>query len=442
MLSGPMRVACSLALLLLLGAACRVVTAVEVETRVEADGSGARTLRVHSRWADGRDEEAALPPDLLRPAAGYAVAEPAPGVLEASASFARLDAAPAPFAFGGGARRTAFPARFRAEDWVLFRIVHYEESVADLADPDDLRAALEECVAVGLGAADAACARVFGADFEDTILRERLRGDLREVARDVVFTIWQELYAGEPDLERLLARALPRLEPAGLELRAEWFGEDEEGFGLPRARAAIAAWVEAQLRPRREGARTPQPVGLESVLFDGAFAAELTAALERRFGGAQGLAAWWEGMEPRLKGSFGAGRDDVTFTLRVKMPGALLRSDGWLEASGSSFVQFPAHEAYPRGRGIACASVVWDDLALAALPTAGLLPDNAAALAWTRVLGDGPDSAPSAELAGLLRVCVAERSLAALEDAAADPEREALAAAAARALAWLQGARG
>jgi hypothetical protein len=437
-----MRAVPPLLLLAALAAGCRVETTIEVETRVEADGSGTRTLSVQSRWQDGRAEAAPLPRDFLPPGADYALREQGAERVVATAAFARLDGAAAPFAFGAGAgaARTAFPTRFRAVDWVLFTIVHYEEAVVDAAEPDALRAALEECATVALETADAACARVFGADFDATILRERLRGDLREVARDLAFTIWQEFYAGSAELDALLARALPRLVPAGLELRVEWFGEEERTLGLPRARAAVAAWVEAQLRPRRAGERTPQPVGLEAVLFEGAFAAAWLLALDQRFGGAEGREAWWEGMQPRLKGAFGAGRDDVRFTLRVRMPGTLLRSDGWLEPDGSSFVEFAAHEAFPRGRGIRCASVVWSGAAQAALPTAGLVPDNAAALAWTRVLGDGPDGAPQPQVAELLRACVAARSLTPLEEVAAAPEHE-LAPAAARALEWLQGAR-
>ena len=435
-----MRVATPLAALLALVGACRVVTAVTVETRVEADGSGARTLSVECRWEDERSDPALLPKDFLPPGAGYALQESSPERLSAAASFAQLDGAAEPFAFGGGAARTRFITKFRAVDWVLFRLIHYEESVVDGADPDALRAALEECVGVALDVAEAACARVFGESFDDTLLRERLRGDLRAVARDLVFTLWQEFYAGKGDLDALIARALPRLKPAGLELRKEWFDAEEQEYGYPRVRAAIASWVEAQLQPRQVGARTTLPVGLENTLFDGAFAAEVLRALDQRFGGSAGRLAWWQNMEPRLRGSFGAGRDDVHFTLRVRMPGTLLRSDGWLEPNGSSFVEFPAHEAFPKGRGIRCASVVWNSSALAALPQVGLRLDNAEALAWTRLLGEGPDSLPQAALVELLRKCVEARSLTALSELAEDAEQEH-APTAALLLAWLEGRR-
>ncbi|MDA1260492.1 MAG: hypothetical protein O3A20_07690 [Planctomycetota bacterium] len=435
-----MRAATQFATLLALAASCRVVTAVEVETRVEADGSGSRSLTVQSRWEDGRDEEATLPKDFLPPGAGYALLESGKERVVASASFARLADAAQPFTFGSGAARTAFITRFRAVDWVLFTIIHYEEAVVDATDPDDLRAALEECAVVALEVGEAACLRVFGEEFDDTLLRDRMRGDLREVARDLAFTIWQEFYAGSADLDALLARALPRLKPAGLDLPAKWLNDEEAAFGFPKARAAIALWVEAQLLPRREGARVSQPIGLESTLFEGAFAAEVMRALDLRFGGAEGRKAWWEAMEPRLKGSFGAGRDDVRFLLRVRMPGTLMRSDGWLEPGESSFVEFAGHEAFPKGRGIRCASVVWSGAAQSALPSAGLLPDNAAALSWTRLLGGGPDSAPQPELAALVRACVEARSLGPLEELADNPQHE-LAPAAARALSWLEGER-
>lgn len=424
---------------LALAPACRVVTAVEVETRVEADGSGSRSVRVQSRWEDGRDEEAAFPADFLPPVSGYSAQVSEPARMVASASFARLDQAPAPFAFGNAARRTGFVTKFRAVDWGLFRMIHYEESVVDQADPDDLRTALEECAMTLLDAADSACARVFGTDFDATLLHERLRGDFRAVVRDVVFTIWQELYAGRGDLDTLLARALPRFQPLGLTLTPADFKDNEEGF--PSLRRALTLWTEAQLRSRKQGERTPQPVGLESVLFEGAFAEAFVAALDARFGSAAGREEWWKAMEPRLKGSFGAGRDDLSFRLRVRMPGTLLRSDGWLEPDGASFLEFVAHEAFPRGRGIHCASVVWDATSLSALPAAGLLPDNAAAISWTSVIGDGPDAAPEEALLGLLRACVAARSLQVLKDAAADEQQPELATSAARMLAWLNGTR-
>jgi hypothetical protein len=184
----------------------------------------------------------------------------------------------------------------------------------------------------------------------------------------------------------------------------------------------------------------PLPIGLESTLFDGAFAGAFRRALEERFGGAAGVDAWQERITATLKGSFGSGRDDVTFRLRLRMPGTLLRTDGWIEADGSTFLEFPAREAFPRGRGMRCASVVWRTEALVALPAA-VPQDNSAAISFPRVMGRGPDDAPDPELLELLRACVAARGFGPLREACEDPAQDG-AAEAARLLAWLEGARG
>lgn len=432
-----MRCALPIALLLLGGAGCRVVTLIEVETRVEVDGSGTRTIRATSRWQDDRPEPATLPADFLPAAEAYAVSAQAPDRFEASAAFARLDQAPAPFTFAAGARRTGFPAEFRAVDWGFFTLVHYAESVVDAVDAEALRAALEETVTVAAEVAEAACSDFFGAEFDATLLRDRLRGDLRQTAREIAFALWQELYAGTPDVDSLLTRLLPRLRALGLILEPEWF--EDWATGEARVRTAVAAWVESQLRPRRAGERTPLPIGLESTLFDGPFAEAFRRAFVARFGSAAAADAWWERTESQLKGSFGSGRDDVSFRLKVRMPGTLLRTDGWIEADGATFLEFPAREAFPRGRGIRCASVVWRNEALAALPVA-LAPDNSTAISFARVIGDGPDGEPDPALLELLRACVKARGLGPLRDAASDPQ-QAEAAGAARVLAWLEGAR-
>ncbi len=419
----------------LLASACRVITSVEVETRVEADGSGVRTLLAVSRWEDGRPDPSQLPQDFLPPAAAYAVQAQEAGRIEASAAFASLEHAPAPFAFGYGAHRTAFDADFRAVDWGLFTLVHYAEFVVDAADPETLRTALDEVVAVALDAGDAACAEIFGADFDATRLHERLRGDLRAACRDIALIVWQEVYAQNAGVEALLQRALPRLKRLGLELDPRWFVEWEEGY--PRIRAAVAGWVERQLLAKREGARIVQPVGLESTLFDGPFAAAFQRALAARFGSPEAAREWWKNAEQRLKGSFGGGRDDVTFRLRVRMPGTLLRTDGWIEADGATFLEFPGSEAFPRGRGIRCASVVWRGETLSALAGAPY-PDNSTAIGWTRLLGSGPEGEPNADLLALVKECIAARGRGPLEEAAEDPEHPR-AADAARVLAWLRG---
>lgn len=432
-----MRCALPLALLLLGGSACRVVTLVEVETRVEADGSGTRTLRATARWQDGRDEPAALPSDFVPELAAHVVGVRAPDRFEASASFVRLDQAPAPFVFGPAGRSTRFPAEFRAVDWGLFTLVHYAESVVDAVDADALRGALDEAVQVLSEVTESACAEFFGADFDATVLRERLRGDLRLAAREMSFALWQEMYASGADLDRLLARVLPRLRALGLTLEPEWFADWEQGE--PRLRAAVASWVEQQLRPRRAGERTPLPVGLESTLFDGPFAAVFRRALEAHFGSAEAANAWWQRVESTLKGSFGAGRDDVTFRLKVRMPGVLLRTDGWLESDGATFLEFPAREAFPRGRGIRCASVVWRHEILAAVPV-NVPADNTTAISFTRAIGAGPEGEPAPAMLALLRACAAARSLGPLRAVAEDPSH-ADAEGAARLLAWLEGAR-
>ncbi len=437
----------ALASTVLLLAACPE-TRVEVTTEVQSAGTVLRTVRI--RTTDD-DRPAPLPEDLRDPAPGYVVLRRGEGVLEATGSFPAAEVPPA-FAFvaEGMARQAGSSTTYRAEDWVLYTRHRFQETVRDVVDPDDIRDALDEGAGVLVDLLRRSFQELLGEDFDATVLRARLDGDLRRLLREVVFLSWQILGTSrEPFLEVLPDRLAPLLRRHGLDLTAADLATtlegDEDAPETRRVRQAVAAWLQAGLVPRKGGERVPVVPDLEPLLFDGPFGASFQVAVRQHFGSEAAFRDWWKQLELRIFGIFGQGRE-LRFHLRVHMPGELLRSSGWLDNAGWSFLEFPARDAYPSGAGITCESVEWNGTALAALPGLSLVTDNATALAWTWVLGEGPEGGPEPARADLLRRCVAARSLAPLEEAIAELAEQGREGEVRRRLegllAWLQGRRG
>lgn len=397
-------------------------TRVELTTEVLPDGAVQRTVVV--RTTD-HGEPAELPDDLVEPASGYVLLRRGRGLLEASGRFPL--GAPLPPAFGFRDPRLPGPAGSRAavhmEDWVLLTRYRFTERVRDAVDPDGIRDALEETGDVLVRLLRLAFQDLLGEDFDQTVLRARLDGDLRRLLREAAFLVWQEtaLPGRDEDLKEALPRRFqPLLRRYGLDLEREDLAdvlEDPDSEGGRRVRRAVADWLQAGLVPRREGARVPVVPDLEPLLFGGAFQEAFSKAVVRHFGSEDAAATWQEGMETRIFGLFGRRNRELRFGLRVHMPGSLLRSTGWLEEGGWTFLSFDSREAYPNGAGLECESLAWRGDALAALPGLSLVTDNTTALSWMRVLGDGPGSRPDPRLVSLLQRCVQARGFGPLEDA-------------------------
>jgi len=424
-----------------LPAGCRE-TQVEVVTEVGLSGGGIRTVTVTST---DEGTPADHPGDFQVRMPGYTLLDDEPGLTILQASFPRLDGAPLGFRFGApeSSRASGGAVRLAVQDWVLFKLYHYQESVSDVVDPDEVQAAIGELADTLVAAAGSAARDLFGEDFDATRLHQALEGDLRRFFRSAAFLVWRELQGqGEFDQKKVVSRLLSLAKKEHLPARPEWSGlieDSEDPRLLADMHREVAIWVEAGLQPVQEGARVPVLPNLEGLLFGGPFEQAFQKALDRRFGGPKGTTAWFDGIWKRIFGVFGPDRKDLTFSMRVKMPGSLLRSNGFLGRQGSTFLEFPAGEAYPNGRGIACESVVWDYGALGVLRP-DLAADNESALAWTGVLAEGPDSAPSPALIEVLDACVQSNSLEPLRQAAEEGGHGAESAKKTRAvLDWLEG---
>ena len=412
--------------------ACRR-THVEVFTEVGPYGGGTRTVTVRS-FDDGVPAD--FPDNLRLPRGPFSTLEDGPGLWRAIASFASPEQAAAPFEFTApGVERTAHSTTgFAATDWVLFQHYAYQETVRDVIDPQDVQAALDETGDTLAQLADATLRSLIGDGYDETLLHARFREELRRMARELSFVAWRELQQlgrrsdAQAGLSRALQQVCALLRRYQLELRPEWFERwltGEASSGPPaELQDALVDWIAAGLRPAApQGGRALAPPNLHYLLFEGPFEREFQSRLEARFGGGAGVAAWRDRTLVRIFGMFGQmsifSRDQLDFTLRVKMPGTLLRSNGYLGVA-SSFVEFPAEAIYPDGAGLACESLIWDFGALGAL-RARIAADNEAAVAWMNLAGrgEGPERTPHGRLAQLLRTCVQEQSLDALDEAAA-----------------------
>ncbi|TAH34516.1 MAG: hypothetical protein EYC70_16400 [Planctomycetota bacterium] len=429
-------------------AACRR-THVEVVTEVGPFGTAIRTVTIRSS-DDGNAAD--LPENLRLPRGAYAVLEEGQGLFRAVASFSDAAQAASPFAFvAEGMERSASSATaFRCTDWLLFRHYAYSETVHDAVEEQEIQSALDDAAETVAQLTEASFRELLGPDYDQTVLHARFGDDLRRMLRELAFLCWRELQGldaagGEAALRSSLARVCTLLRRYGLELRPEWlerWAAGEADAGVPaEVRDAVAAWVAPALQPRApEGGRQVVVPNVQSLLFDGPFAQEFRRRMDVRFGGPQGSERWVQGMLARVFGLFGQmsifSLDELEFTLRVRMPGTLLRSNGYLGLD-SSFVQFQARAAYPRGAGLSCESVLWDYGAMQAL-RARVQPLNETAVAWMNLVGagEGMERRPVGALLGTLRRCVQDNSPALLEEVAAQGGEAG--AQAAQVLAWLR----
>lgn len=434
--------------------ACRR-THVEIATEVGPFGNATRTVLIQSQ----DDAQAADLPGNLRLARGpFATLEEDRGLYRAIASFSDASQAASPFEFlAEGMDRTASSSTaFASSDWVLFRHYAYSETVHDVVQEQDVQVALDE-VAENLSQLTEDTFRaLLGDGYDETLLHARFGEDLRRMARELAFLCWRELQtldsdAGDTDaaLRRSLQRVCGLLHRYGLDLQPDWLAgwlqpEGDAGFTAPpELRRALAGWVELGLRPRDSKSAARQVVvrDLQGLLFDGPFQQEFRRRMEQRFGGADAADAWVQRSMARIFGLFGQmtifSSDELDFTLRVRMPGTLLRSNGYL-ADSSAFVEFPAKAVYPDGAGLSCESVSWDYGALGAL-RARRTPGNEAAVSWMNLAGrgEGPQRQPDGKLMDLLRACIQAQSLDALEQRAQQGGESGPQAQ--RVLAWLRG---
>jgi hypothetical protein len=428
--------------LALLGLASCLTTRVEVETEVLPDGTVQRRLVVTSQ-DEGRPADH---PTMLRPpATGYLVSQVATGHTEAFGSFAAGRPVPPILGFREGTTGLEAPttAEVRVLDWGLFRQYRYAERIHDVVDPAGIQEAVEETADVLLDNADRSLARLLGPDYERTELHRALDAELGDLGRALALQFWREVAFGDFDEDAALERLVAVLRRAGLPLapgavRAA-VEEGPGGEAWLALRAAGGDWARERLEllvPREDG-RAPSWPDMRALLFDGAFELAFEEEMKARFGGEQGMEAWFEEAYTRIFGLFGGNRATIDFELTVRLPGEPLRTSGYLSGDGAAFVAFPAEEVYPGGAGLSSESVLWEPAVFSALPGFQRLLGNRDAVAWTWICGTGPDGTPDREFVALLKRCALARSWSLLEGEF--PEGSEAAARWDRARAWLRG---
>ncbi len=431
-----------LAALLLAGPSC-LSTRVEVETEVYADGSVQRSLRVTS-VDDG--EPAAHPPALRPPGLGYLMSRQQTGLWEASGSFGPGQSIPPIFGFRSETLARDAPAQASLEvvDWGLFRLFRFREQLGDVVQLDEIRAAVEETAGVLIDNADQSLRRLLGPEYARTRLHRELQGEWRKLGRELALEYWRSLAFGDFDEEEAAERLVRVLRRVGAPVEAPLLlaavEEGQQSEAYLQLRRQLGDWAREQLElvvedPR--SGREPSWPDMRALLFDGAFVLAYEEELQRRFGGEDGVARWFGESMARIFGLFGSSPGDIDFHLRVRLPGEPLRSNGYLSGDGAAFLEFPARSIYPSGAGLSSESVLWEGSVTGGLPAFPRLSDNEAAVRWTWLAGEGPESRPDPEFLELLRRCARTQSWAPLADF--DSKDEARKKRAEQLLAWLRG---
>jgi len=388
-------------------------------------GSATRSVSVETKEMSGQTTPEEHPEDLVLADSSWGVEKQDKGDYRAVTQIADINQAGPPIGFRSGKRSTLWKTRYREEEWVLFRRHVYREVVRDPIDATGVKEAIDEVAQVSAEVLSVAFRELIGAGFEESDLFVRLEKDLPKLFRDAGFIVWQELSQKEEDglhpLDRMARRILSLSIKYGLPLDSKWamrLNENSEE-AEEKIENAIVLWVEEMLQPKQvEVGRQAIYPELKPLLFGGPLEQAIEIAAAKKFGGEEAVDEWMEDINSRVFGAFGPNRDDVRFRVSVKLPGALLKTNGWIHEDGRTFHDFLAGEAFPDGAGLQAESIVWNYEALSALGLGSLIPNNEAALDWISLAGGtgSPlvDKMPPA-LKDALFLCIESRSLEKLE---------------------------
>lgn len=433
-----------LGIFLLVG--CRQ-TRIEISTQVDSSGSSHREITVISK--DG--EELVEHPDFLQwDQPGYSLVQNRTGITRSQGFFSSSTKVPPAFSMqveGLDGHKGGNFVHFEQRDWVLFTQYIYSEQIRDVIDFDDIKAALDDAAEVLSQLTRQTLDDLFGEGFDDTKLHFKLRNELQPLLREAAFMLWQASQDKDVSekIDSYVKRFVNLANRFGFSLQSSWVSDwmdhGEESEGYREIRRSIAQWVEAGLAPRKEGERTVLVPNLEVLLFDGLFVQKFEQLAWKRFGSKTLWEEWGSRTWARIFGAFGH-EDSVTFVLKVRMPGELWRTNGYLAENSLTMLEMKATEAYPHGAGIHCESLIWNAESTAVLLRNGKYPQSSTALEWANLLGDGPTQDPPGKYVDLLKECVEFQSLKPLEDAADGLKEEFDSngdAKAERLLNWLRG---
>lgn len=428
-----------LPILALLVASC-LHTKIDVEVVVHPDGSGVRRLHVVS-YDDGHETE--RPENIALGADGlFSVLQDDDEAWSGEASLADLDGSSSGFTVSreGLAQAGSGSCRLQSEDWFFFDRILFEEVVQDAVKRDAVLVALREAADLVVEIADATAEALFAEVYADSKLERSIRIEARAALREAAVLLWEGMLSGDQG-EAVVKKLLATVRGLGVEIswdqvrlllerNQEPQGADavarSEDFARILARReiemALARWVEERLVPIDPDASPAAFYNVRDLCFEGdgediQFAGFLEERVEEIVDAMledEEFEARVTSLPARIFGVFGGESDPtsdfeatVQFHLRVKMPGSLLRSTGYLEGRdlGWSFVRFNGDAAYPDGAGIECESVVWRADRYGAVRGIAIEENNETAIRLMEMLGDGPYGTPGGGLTHIMSMC-------------------------------------
>jgi len=439
-----------------------LTTRIEVDTTVYPEGGGQRRIEILSKDGGSHAEH---PSTLSQVGSRFSVLEEQKGKRVLVGEFEQLHAAPSGYGFHlKSLERSTDPMiALKITDWGLFQVYSYAEVVRDVVTVEDSHAAIREGCAVLVELVDRTLQSVLDSEvYAGSQLRTDLHGALKKSLSEWSIRFWDEIpsLAGISEqelLDRWLPRMLPRLADLGLQFSAEDVSvalmADPDHPQSLRCRAVLQDWLEAKMEPLESGSggdssETPRrrvSVDLDAILFDGGFEAAFEAAALERFGTAENIESWMEGLQDRVSGLFGPrlwalGGDQFTVVQRVKMPGQLLRTNGVIGEQGVSFFEFTQDAIYPEGAGLQCSSVLWNLGMVAGLPSTTMRPTNEHAVHFMNLCSLNGTSIPNPRLVDLVTKCARGATLEPLRsELKGGPSPDGVKQAARALLNWLEG---
>lgn len=420
-------------------ASCVPILEARVRTRIHADGTTARetTWTKTRRGGDDDDEKRwnarPIADDLgAGLGRGFPSIESTDDALKLSGVFASPADVPADFRRDVPILEASSTRRieFATEDLLFGTHFLYRETFVDAIQPEDQKGARRRLLDFTTAQVKRAVALEFGVGFEvgrfdawvDELLRPTLDG--------IIDLYWHERkrlgdrdpHTGETGADRLLGRALARLEKLGLTLD---LAADDDSNG-----AAAQAWLQkllaSRLDPKDQTARSLRPEDFRHLFPADDPTAGVRVAWERLaitdFGSVESLERAFQRHLYSVTGTYGTppAEAEYRFDCALELPGLLLRTNGFLEGTNTSFWRFTGEDLFPSGYSMEAESVTLDSSLLGRLRELKPTLDRRDAVDLIRALRD-VTAERRERMRELLEAAARQGTVASI---AADPDRQ------------------
>ncbi|MDP6942347.1 MAG: hypothetical protein QGH51_10020 [Planctomycetota bacterium] len=398
-------------------AGCLEVRA-ELRTEVQADKSGLRSVELQMTETDGgivTDEQRSMFP--WSPSDSRWTRE---GTLFRSTnSVADLSTAPHPLQLHNSTsgEKSKPSVLVTTQDWGIFKSYQYKETFRDVVTPEGIQKALREITDECTYLTSLVLRKLIGEGFEDSRLAERFSSDLKMAAFELGQHIWKSWTLDAPDdvkEKRMILNSARVLSSYGFSFNQEDVQSVANGKEDPGSIISLQEdIVRFMLKEVQLDAESQTEIEKwRALLFDGTFGQEFERQGSIRHGSAEEFQEWFEKTFARVQGLFGPGifkELDFEVVLAVKLPGSILKTNGFLSQDGSTFLSFSGASAYPNGRSLESESIVWNPIA-AAIPLNGFPMDHKSAIRFMRIFRLPNSSAPDHALVSIVRQCAEQAS--------------------------------